>query len=128
MIRHFACALGATFWLGITHAGALVVQSFPLAGFSHHAANALWPQLREGDLLTMRVEQDNPHDSQAVSLCWQEQRIGYLPRHLNGAVSRALSTGRPLEARIAKLRWHPDPRRRIEVEVRYVFPASIEKQ
>lgn len=95
----------------------LVVQRTPIAGFKHHHAQALWSELREGDVLTLIAEPANAHDAQAIRVDWQGQSLGYLPRTLNGAVSRALAEGAPLSARIRRLREHPDPRRRIEIEI-----------
>ncbi len=95
----------------------LLIQRSPLAGFSHHAAPRLWPQLREGDALELVLQQDNPHDAQAVQVRWRGERLGYLPRNANGALARALAGGLPLQARIGRLHEHPDPRRRIEIEV-----------
>lgn len=95
----------------------LVLQRTALAGFTHHAAATLWPQLREGDTLTLEREAANPHDNLAVRILWQGQPLGYLPRTDNGALARALDAGIRLEARISRLREHPDPRRRIEIEV-----------
>lgn len=95
----------------------LILQRAFLAGFSHHRATALWPQLQPGDGLELVREARNPHDELAVRVDWQGQALGYLPRHDNGAVARALDAGHSLQARIGRLREHPDPRRRIEVEV-----------
>lgn len=95
----------------------LLIQRSPLAGFSHHAASRVWPQLRAGDALQMTLQRDNPHDAQAVQLHWQGERLGYLPRHANGALARALASQLPLQARIGRLRDHPDPRQRVEIEV-----------
>ena len=95
----------------------LLIQRSPLAGFSHHAAPRLWPQLRAGDALQLRLQRDNPHDAQAVQLHWQGEMLGYLPRQANGALARALADGLPLQAHIGRLREHPDPRQRIEIEV-----------
>lgn len=107
--------------LGATQAWAdgprLIIQRAPLAGFTYHAASALWPQLREGDTLTLMREAGNPHDNLAVRVDWQGQALGYLARTDNGAVARALDRGTSLQARISRLREHANPRQRIEVEV-----------
>jgi hypothetical protein len=95
----------------------LIIQRAPLAGFTHHAAGIVWPQLREGDALTLVREAGNTHDNLAVRVDWQGQALGYLARTDNGAVARALDRGTPLLARISRLREHPNPRQRIEVEV-----------
>ncbi|GAB2902063.1 hypothetical protein GCM10027046_33930 [Uliginosibacterium flavum] len=95
----------------------LIIQRAPLAGFTYHAAGALWSQLREGDALTLVREAANPHDNLAVRVDWQGQALGYLARTDNGAVARALDRGTVLQARISRLREHANPRQRIEVEV-----------
>lgn len=98
-------------------AGRLIIQRCPLAGFTHHAAPALQGQLAEGDRLELVFERANLHDPQAVQIRWQGQLLGYLPRSDNGALARALHQGLSLEARISRLREHPDPRKRIEIEI-----------
>jgi len=95
----------------------ILVQSSPLAGFRYHAAAELWPQLRVGDRLELRREPDNPHDPNAVSVSWHGRMLGYLPRRENAAPSWSLDRGQPLSARISRLAEHPNPARRIEIEV-----------
>lgn len=96
----------------------IVIQRAALAGFSHHAAPAQWERMRPGDPLRLVREPANPHDSLAIQVYWYDQLIGYLPRTENGAVARALDRGMALEAAIFRLTEHPDPRRRVEIEVR----------
>ena len=95
----------------------LIVQSSPLAGFRYHAAAEVWQELRVGDRLELKREPDNPHDANAVSVCWRGHKLGYLPRRDNAAASWTLDRGQRLSARISKLAQHPNPARRIEVEV-----------
>jgi hypothetical protein len=95
----------------------ILVQSSPLAGFRYHAAAEVWQELRVGDRLDLQREADNPHDANAVSVCWRGHKLGYLPRRENAAASWSLDRGQQLGARISKLVQHPNPARRIEVEV-----------
>ena len=95
----------------------LLVQSSPLAGFRYHAAAEVWQELRVGDPLELRREPDNPHDANAVSVCWRGRKLGYLPRRENAAAAWGLDRGQALRARISRLTQHPNPARRIEVEV-----------
>ena len=95
----------------------LLVQSSPLAGFRYHAAAEVWHELRVGDSLELRREPDNPHDANAVSVCWRGRKLGYLPRRENAAAAWGLDRGQALRARISRLAPHPNPARRIEVEV-----------
>lgn len=95
----------------------VLVQSSPLAGFRYYAGEDLWQQLREGDRLTLRREADNPHDANAVSIEWQGQKLGYLPRAENRAVAAAMDAGEPVNARIARLRQHKNPWQRVLIEI-----------
>ena len=95
----------------------ILVQSSPLAGFRYHAAAEVWDQLRLGDALELRREPDNPHDPNAVSVAWHGYKLGYLPRRENAAAAWGLDRGQRLSARISRLAPHPNPARRIEIEV-----------
>jgi hypothetical protein len=95
----------------------ILVQSSPLAGFQYHAGEALWPQLHEGDALSLIREVDNAHDANAVRVEWRGQKLGYLPRKENGAVAAAMDGGERVAARIARLREHRNPWQRLLIEV-----------
>lgn len=95
----------------------LLVQSSPLAGFRHHDAAHVWPELRVGDLLRLERERDNPHDANAVSVSWREHKLGYVPRRENGALAWAMDRGEAPQARISRLGGRGGASRRIEFEV-----------
>ncbi len=95
----------------------ILVQSSPLAGFRYHEGEQLWTQLKPGDRLSLVREADNPHDPKAVRIDWNGRVLGYLPRRENGAVAAALDAGEAVDARIAKLREHRNPRLRVLIEV-----------
>lgn len=95
----------------------VLVQSSPLAGSQYYGADSLWPALQPGDVLTLHREPDNRHDPKAVRVEWRGAKLGYLPRRENAAVAAALDRGEILEARISRLNRHPDPWRRVEVQV-----------
>ncbi len=99
----------------------VLVQRAPLAGFTHHEAPRVWTQLRVGAPLSLQREPDNPHDRRAIAVSWQGQKLGYLPRAENDAVSAAMDAGTGVEARIGSLTDDADPRRRITIEV-FVLP------
>jgi hypothetical protein len=95
----------------------LLVQNSPLAGFRYAEAAAVWPLMREGDALELVREPDNPHDANAVRVEWRGRKLGYVPRRENAALAWALDRGVPVTARIARMRAHPNPARRLELEV-----------
>ena len=97
------------------------IQQVPLAGFQFHAGKVVWDQLAEGDALTLAREPENRHDPNAVRVMWRELQLGYLPRSDNAAVAAALDQGWRVTARIGRLVPHPDPWRRVRVDV-YAAP------
>jgi hypothetical protein len=102
---------------GQTPAIRILVQSAPLAGARYGEAAALWPLLRLGDPLELVREADNPKDGNAVRVDWRGRKLGYVPRRENAALAWGIDRGTPLRARISRLDEHPNPARRIEIEV-----------
>ena len=95
----------------------LLVQSSPLAGFRYHEAAAVWKELRIGDRLELVREPGNAHDANAVRVEWRGRMLGYVPRSDNAALAWAMDRGDAVAARVSRLRDHPNPRVRIEIEV-----------
>jgi hypothetical protein len=95
----------------------LLVQSAPLAGFRYHAAAEVWDELRVGDALELSRESDNPHDPNAIAVTWRGRKLGYVPKRDNATLAWGLDRGERLQARISRLAPHPNPARRIEIEV-----------
>lgn len=95
----------------------VVVQSTPLAGYRYAEAAEVLPMLRLGDALQLVREPDNPYDANAVRVDWQGRRLGYVPRRSNAALAWGLDRGTALRARVSRLEAHPNPARRIELEI-----------
>ncbi len=95
----------------------MLVQSSPLAGFAHYSANANFEDIKVGDPLTLIREPDNAFDVYAVRVDWHGIKLGYLPRKENHAVAAEMDRGGKVEARVARLRHHPNPRERLLIEV-----------
>ncbi len=95
----------------------VLIQRSNLAGFRHHQARTVWPALRKDAFLTLERDADNPHDPDAVAICWRGRKLGYLPRGENFLVARLLERERCLSARIDGLRGRALPNRRIRIAV-----------
>lgn len=95
----------------------ILIQRSDLAGFRHHQARDVWPALRKDALLTLERDAGNPHDPDAVAICWKGRKLGYLPRGENFLVARLLERERPLSARVEGLRARAQPNRRIRIAV-----------
>ena len=95
----------------------MLVQSSPLAGFAHYDAAANFDVIKVGDALSLIREPNNSHDTNAVRVEWRGIKLGYLPRKENRAVAIEMDKGGKIEARVARLRQHPNPRERVLIEV-----------
>jgi hypothetical protein len=95
----------------------MLVQNSPLAGFRHAEAADAWPDLRQGDELTLVREPENAFDANAVRVEWRGRKLGYVPRRENAALAWALDRGEILRARVSRCEWHPNPARRIAFQV-----------
>ena len=95
----------------------MLVQSSPLAGFDHYSAGSHFADMQVGEVLKLVREPDNPYDVNAVRVEWHGEKLGYLPRRENRAVAAEMDRGGKIEARVAGLRRHPNPRLRLLIEV-----------
>jgi len=91
----------------------LLLQQSSLAGFQFYQGEALWEQLEEGQSLILKREPENRYDERAVAVYWQHQKLGYVPRIDNAAISQLMDRGEPLSARIDQLKQSRNPWKRI---------------
>jgi len=95
----------------------IVVQVSLTAGLRYHEAKAVWDQMQLGDALTLVREPDNPYDARAVRVEWNGHKLGYIPRIENEAVARQMDRGNALQARVTRLTYYRNHRRKLEFEV-----------
>ncbi len=95
----------------------LMLQQSPVAGFQYYAGEQLWPLLKPGQSLRLQREAENPNDRRAVALYWQQEKIGYLPRIDNAAVSQLMDNGQPLQATIQQLTESNNPWQRMQINI-----------
>lgn len=93
------------------------LQRSPVAGFQYHQGEVIWPALEVGSPVALVREADNPYDARAVRVEWQGQKLGYVPRIDNAAVSQLLDRGEPVSAAITALSMSANPWGRIEFAV-----------
>ena len=94
------------------------LQRSPVAGFQYHQGETVWPLLAVGAALDLVREPENAYDPRAVRIDWQGQKLGYVPRIDNAAVSHLLDNGQTLDATIVSLQASSDPWQRIAVAIR----------
>lgn len=98
------------------------IEDFHLAGFAFYDGLDVIKELTHGVVLDLFAEPTNPYDSEAVALFYQGKKLGYIPKHKNGFISRLLYYGHGdiLEARIQAVDLAEHPERQFRVVVKLV--------
>lgn len=117
-----ACTLASIFVVHPTLLAAnerieLQLQHSALAGSQYYALSSAWPDIREGDPLTLVREPGNRHDRNAIRIEWNGRQLGYVPRSENRVLAAAMDRGQRFAARVSRLRQHRNPWQRVEFEV-----------
>ncbi|MEM9807998.1 MAG: helicase-related protein, partial [Cyanobacteria bacterium P01_D01_bin.56] len=65
-------------------------------------------RVREGDVLVLNLELDNPYDPNAVLVSFEGEQIGYVQRDKAVIISRELQLGKQITARAIRVRFTDD--------------------
>jgi HIRAN domain len=72
-----------------------------IAGTSHRDLTEVEPTLLPGNLLVLKREPDNAHDTLAIMIFNEAgQHLGYIPRAKNEAIARLMDAGKLLFGRL----------------------------
>lgn len=108
------CAPAAAFGGGVSPLSPrrILLQESPLAVFQFHAGKRYWDRLTGSDSLALVRD--------AVAVYWRENKLGYVPRLDNAAVSHLMDRGVRSSARIAWLRLTRNFWMRIRFQVIFI--------
>ena len=81
------------------------LMDFNISGTRYWDAALVVEELKAGKMLTLVAEPDNPHDDDAVAICHNGIKLGYVPRACNNLVAQLFRFGHTdvLECRILKV-------------------------
>jgi hypothetical protein len=92
------------------------VGRFCVAGFRYYRGPELVGRIRPGEPIHLVPEPENPHDALAVRVEYGGEKLGYIPRRENQAVSRLLQDGVRIEGRVIEVHPEEDPWKMLVVE------------
>lgn len=69
------------------------VLTFTIAGFSHWYGYQVFDKLKIGTELTLVPEFDNPYDSNAVAIWYEDTKLGFVPAKFNAEIAPFLYFG-----------------------------------
>lgn len=95
----------------------VLIQDSPVAGFQFHCGDEIWSSLTVGASLALVREPNNSHDTNAVAVYFQKDKLGYVPRGDNSAISQMLDRGEKLVGTISQLNVGEDPWERVRFSV-----------
>lgn len=73
--------------------------------------------LTKGEELELRRQKDNPHDSKAVAVFYQEKQVGWVPKAYNEPVARLMDQGCNLRTFVVDHSVNSDYTRRLKVDI-----------
>lgn len=94
----------------ITHKSLPILEA-RIAGFNYYQGSKHLHFIKIGDPLCLRRENTNQHDSNAIEVFWSRQKIGYVPRSHNAALSKLMDSGEKINAHVRSVKtdqsWEP---------------------
>ena len=92
---------------------------FNIAGFTYYEGPVVFDQLKIGTQLSLRQEEDNRYDAHAVAVYLGDNKLGFVPRTENNAISKLLECGYPnlFEVYIQKIDERENPENQVHVIV-----------
>ncbi len=80
------------------------IADVSVAGLQHYRGNDLAELIKEGDILELKRQPDNPYDENAIMVLWHNNKIGYIPRALAKDIDRKMSAGIEISANIVEIK------------------------
>ena len=93
-------------------------------GFAHYDGPKLLARMKEEDPLDLVREYDNEHDSNAVAVYWEGQKVGYLPMGENVSLAYMMDYGLLLEASVVYTQPEEAPWEQLFMAVHLLMPTN----
>ncbi len=88
-----------------------------IAGYQYYNGKKVEKYFNKGDLLKLKLQEDNPYDSNAVEIYFQDVKIGYLPRYDNEVIANLLREEKQIYAKIDEFMPHNPDWNKVSVAV-----------
>lgn len=88
-----------------------------IAGYQYYDGKTVEKYFRKGDLLKLKLQEDNPYDNNAVEIYFQDVKIAYLPRYDNEVIANLLRKGKQIYAKIDEFIAHNPDWDKMSIEV-----------
>ena len=105
-------------------ANAVFVFDTYVRGFQHYEGPRVLCQMKDLDVLDLVREYANAHDTNAVAVYWEGQKLGYLPMGENVSLATMLDHGLLLEAEVAYTAPELAPCEQCFISVYLLVPAT----
>lgn len=100
------------------------LASFHIRGFQHWDGALVLTEMKAGDALELVPEFDNPYDSQAIAVYFNDSKLGYVPANENEMLATMFFFGHAgaFEARVMQVDPEADPWNQVRMGI-YVADA-----
>jgi hypothetical protein len=95
----------------------ILIQDSPIAGFQYYRGNSVLPLLRVGKELSLVREPHNKHDSDAIAVYFNNDKLGFVPALENRAIAQMLDRGENLKPIISELVAETDAYQPVRISI-----------
>lgn len=98
------------------------LSHFDIAGFTYYEGVLAFSELKIGVKLQLKLEENNKYDARAVSIYYNEYKLGFVPRSENRILYKFLKVGisDSFEVRIQRLDEKETPEHQVGVVIHLV--------
>lgn len=102
-----------------------MLTNFHIRGFQYWDGALVLNELNVGDRLQLVAESDNPHDSEAIAVYYEDTKLGYIPSDENHVLFTLFFYGHSdiIEAYVMQVNAEEDPWNQVRMGI-YVKDAQ----
>jgi hypothetical protein len=83
----------------------MLALSCLVAGTSFQNLKETEPKLTPKTVFDLKREQKNKYDKNAVAICFEEAKIGYIPKEKNEVIANLMDAGKKFSAKLISKEW-----------------------
>ncbi|PWA06832.1 HIRAN domain-containing protein [Flavobacterium psychrotolerans] len=94
---------------------------FDIAGFTYYEGVLAFNELKIGEQLQLKLEEDNKYDPRAVAIYYNDFKLGFVPRSENRIIYKLLKVGIDyLEIRVQRISKKEHPENQVGVIIHLI--------
>lgn len=99
------------------HKNTIKIIDFYIAGYVYYDGENIENRIGKNEILTIKRESTNIHDSYAIEIYWNNYKLGYVPRQHNEILAKIMDSDINLYAKIKSINKSDPTWERVIIEI-----------